>query len=332
MIFDNNKKIYTIICIIIFTSFYIVLFNEFLKFRNNDTEVEKKYINTSTNSEIQSKYIYDEVNNVNNENNQNFDNKQNEKIDNTDNNTKVSTYSEVNETEAQAIVAERIQRYKDYYLDTIPDYQKVSYNNFIESIKNKENFQDKNSGWINLKDTNDKLIIGCSTAVWCGYTIKDTELEKYKYDVIGLGGAFDSDLKIFLENLDKKKYKRIVIFGGVNDVNLRAFTGEKVVDINFANEIGSLVDEARNHLENGVTELIFVRVKPMTYGKDSEDIDFIDRFNVCANQYNDLLTYLIGVKYYDIPFDTSEKYSAGYVHYDEVDVYKKIFDDINELE
>ena len=62
MIFDNNKKIYTIICIIIFTSFYIVLFNEFLKFRNNDTEVEKKYINTSTNSEIESKYIYDEVN------------------------------------------------------------------------------------------------------------------------------------------------------------------------------------------------------------------------------------------------------------------------------
>ena len=331
MIFDNNKKIYTIICIIIFTSFYFALFNEFLKFINNDSKVENEYINESSNkstiSDLNSKYIYEDIDNENYKTTENED-KQN--IDN--NNNSISTYSNVYETDEQAIVAERIQKYKDYYLDTMPEFQKISYNNFIESIKNKENFQDKDSGWINLKDTNDKLIIGCSTAVWCGYTIKDTELEKYKYDVIGLGGAFDSDLKTFLENLDKKNYKRIVIFGGVNDVNLRAFTGENVVDINYANEIGNLINEARNHLENGVTELVFVRVKLMTYGEDSEDIDFIERFNVCANQYNDLLTYLIGVKYYDIPFDTTDKYSAGYVHYDKVDVYKKIFDDINELE
>lgn len=311
---DNNKKIYIVLLIIIFTNFYIVLFNEFSKFKNNNSYVEKVRISTS--SEIATNVLYDEENKG-----ESFNNKE-----------LVSTYSNIYETEPQNVVAERIQKYKDYYLDTIPEYQKISYNNFIESIKNWENFQDKDSGWISLKETNDKLIIGCSTAVWCGYTIKDTELERYKYDVIGLGGAFDSDLKIFLENLQKNKYKRIVIFGGVNDVNLRAFTGEKVVDVNYATEIGTLVDEARKHLLNGITELVFVRVKPMTYGEDSEDVEFVNRFNYCANQYNDLLTYLIGVKYYDIPFDTSDKYSAGYVHYDKVDVYKKIFDDINELE
>ena len=317
---DNNykKNILVILVIFFYTLLYILVIQKYnsIRFVDKVKNDDKNAYTLSTKSDINKPFIKKDKST------------NSEILEGSDFDSEYFYY----ETEAPYIVAERIKKNKDYYLDTMPEFQKVSYNNFIESIKNEENFQDKNSGWISLKNTNDKLIIGCSTAVWCGYTIKDSELEKYGYDIIGLGGAFDSDLTIFLKNLQKKQYKKILIFGGVNDVNLRAFTGEKIVDYNFATEIGELVDESRNHLSNGVTDVIFVRVKPMIYGEDSEDYGFVNRFNNCALQYNDLLTYLIGVKYYDIPFDTSEKYSAGYVHYNKLEVYKKIFDDINKLE
>lgn len=303
---DNNKKIYVIIVVLLFTQIYIAIFNELIKIKTDNYSYK-----ISTASETSDELLIN--NNINEEKNE------------------VSTKSTIFNYEALDLVAERVKRNKDYYYETIPNYQKIAYNNFIQSVKNEVDYKDKNSGWIRLRNNNDKLIIGCSTAVWCGYTIDNTSLERYGYDIIGLGGAFDTDLKNILENLRKNQYKKIVIFGGVNDCNLRAFTGEIVVDPNYASEIANLLDEARRHLLNGVTDVIFVRVKPMTYIEDSDDIEFMLRYNNCALQYNDLLTYLIGVKYYDIPFDTSDKYSSGYVHYDKIEVYKKIFDDINEL-
>ena len=308
MSLDNNKKIYVIIVVLLFTHIYVAIFNELNKFK-----IANVSYNIATNSEIRDKLLIDETKN------------------NTYNDVSISTKSIIYNYESLDLVAERVKKNKDYYYETIPNYQKIAYKNFIDSVKKEVDYKDKNSGWIRLRNNNDKLIIGCSTAVWCGYTIENTSLERYGYDIIGLGGAFDTDLKNILENLRKNQYKKIVIFGGVNDCNLRAFTGEIVVDPNYASEIANLLDEARRHLLNGVTDIIFVRVKPMTYIEDSDDIEFMLRYNNCALQYNDLLTYLIGVKYYDIPFDTSDKYSSGYVHYDKLEVYKKIFDDINEL-
>ena len=225
----------------------------------------------------------------------------------------------------------RVQVYKQNYYNNMPYWQKYAYDTFFSFLEEGKDFKDVNSGWIKLREGNENLVIGCSTAVWCGYTIDGTELEKYGYDIIGLGGAFDTDITHILEKLGKKNYKKIIIFGGINDINLRAFSGVYAIDKDYAKEIGNLVDEARRHLKNGVTELVFIRVKEMEPEIDTDDYNYLLNFNNCALQYNDLLTYLIGVKYYDIPYDTSRKYSAGYVHYNNIDVYKKIFDDINEM-
>ena len=113
---------------------------------------------------------------------------------------------------------------------------------------------------------------------------------------------------------------------------MRASFGLNSINVSYSKEVGDLLDEARRHLENGITEIIFVRVKPMTYGRETNDYEYFLNFNNCANQYNMLLTYLTGARYYDIPYETTDEYSSGYVHYDKLEVYEKLFNDVKNME
>lgn len=204
---------------------------------------------------------------------------------------------------------------------------KAAYYAFGNLIETKGKFENLDIGWLSFDKENDKLLIGCSGAVYCGYTLQDEGLKKLGYDLIGFGGVFDDELIELMQSLGDKKYKKIVIFGGVNDLNIRTMYEFVDIDLYYCEILNKMLAEAKQHLidENG--EVYYVKVKPMIYGIDSGDELFVYRYNNMAKEINDNIE-LFGYKSYEFPQDTSAEYTEHYVHFNNATVYEAMFNAI----
>lgn len=209
----------------------------------------------------------------------------------------------------------------------MPQAFKERYNFFKDLIAINGSYEDISSGWLFINDNNNKLIIGSSEAVFCGATMKNDLLLHYGYDLIGYGGIFDEDLIDLMKLIKNKKYNDIVIFGGVNDLNIRAIYKCKDVDLYYCDTLIKLYLEAKEHLKDDNSYVHYIKIKPMTYGRDFDDKDFVDRFNNMAEEVNDNIE-LFGYKSYEIPFPTTIEYTEHYVHYNNKEVYETMFNDI----
>ena len=204
---------------------------------------------------------------------------------------------------------------------------KDKYRLFKDLIASNGSYEDVTSGWLYFDNNNDKLMIGSSGAVFCGYTMKKELLQKYGYDLIGFGGIFDEDLVDLLTMIKHKKYRKIVFFGGVNDLNIRALYKCDNIDLKYCIVLHMMLDEAQNHLMDNQSQVYYIKIKPMTYNRDFDDESFVKRYNNMAKQINDNVE-LFGFKSYDIPFDTVHKYTDHYIHYNNKMVYETMFKDI----
>lgn len=204
---------------------------------------------------------------------------------------------------------------------------KDKYRLFKDLIVSKGSYEDVTSGWLFFNEKNDKLIIGSSGTVYCGGTMKSELLLKYGYDLVGFGGIFDEDLVELLKLIKDKKYKEIVYFGGVNDLNIRSLYKCENVDLKYCITLNLMIDEARKHLVDEHSRVHYIKIKPMIFDRDFDDANFIKRFNNMAKQINDNIE-LFGFESYDIPFETLPEYTEHYIHYNNKIVYETMFKDI----
>ena len=202
------------------------------------------------------------------------------------------------------------------------------YNVFKNIVSQKGSYENVAVAWSFFDNDNDKLLIGSSGAVFCGSTMQSVLLKEYGYDLIGFGGIFDEEIVDLLKLLDDKKYKTIVIFGGVNDVNIRAAFNLNDVDLCYCQTLIDMLYEAKTHLKDETSNVYYIKVKPMTLFRDSSDPDYVNRFNTMTKEINDNIE-LFGYKSYDFPHETIEEYSEHYVHYNNEIVYKTLFESIN---
>ena len=212
--------------------------------------------------------------------------------------------------------------------DTFYDMEKRNYDNMDEvfylgynDFLNKIGYEDYTyvyAGWTRFRPYNNKLIIGASGVVHCGDTL-GTLIDNYGYDIVSYGGICDDKLKEWIPHIHKK-YKKIILFEGVNTVNLLALNNlDHMTTEAYESILTTIVDLSTNLLEPD-GELVYVKVKPMTYSRDNEDKNFIKRFNSIANELNETLDAL-NIKTYEIPFETTNEYSSGYVHYNNIAVW-----------
>ena len=191
------------------------------------------------------------------------------------------------------------------------DFEK-NYNAFLDLI-GQSDFKDVDCGWLRMRDENDKLIIGSSPAVYCGYTMGES-IDKYGYDVISYGGITDDKIKDWVPRIHKK-YKKIIIFEGINTVNLAAiFSFDNVTDEMIYSVFSTISAVMNFNLEAG-GELVYVKVLPMVFGRDNADEKLINTYNNLVPAFNNSLTFLDNITLYDIPFPTTDEYSHGYVHF-----------------
>lgn len=202
------------------------------------------------------------------------------------------------------------------------------YDGFKRMVSEKQFFGNVDVAWSFFDSNNDKLLIGSSGAVFCGSTMQSELLKKYGYDVIGFGGIFDEEIADFLTLLGDKKYKTIVIFGGVNDVNVRAAFNLSNIDLYYCKTLIELINEAKKHLKSDDSNVYYIKVKPMTLNRDSNDEKFVNRFNSMAKEINDNIESF-GFKSYDFPQETIKEYSEHYVHYNNVVVYETLFESVD---
>ena len=228
-------------------------------------------------------------------------------------------YALDNSLEVRNIIDAHKGRYTDVFV--------TSYINFKDAVMKKTNYEDINSGWAYFDDNNDKLIIGNSAATFCGYTMGDEDLSKYGYDLVAFGGVFDEDLVELFKLLGDKKYNQIIIFGGTNDLNIRAVNNYKDIELLYCETLINLVTEALQHMRYGNNDLYFIKLKPLVYNLDSDDKNFVNCFNNMAFEVNSSIG-LYGFKTYDIPFDTTLEFSEHYVHYNKKIVYETLFNDL----
>lgn len=198
---------------------------------------------------------------------------------------------------------------------------------FKNLVSVKGSFEDIRSGWLYFDENNDKLLIGSSGAVFCGGTMQREGLQKYGYDVIAFGGVFDDELVELLKRIDGKKYKTIVLFGGINDLNLRSLYNFHDIDFYYCEVLNLFLDEAKNHLIDENSSVYYIKIKPMTLNRDMDNERFINNFNNMAKEINDNVE-LFGYKSYAVPFDTSSEYSEHYIHYNNPIVYDTMFKSI----
>ncbi|MBO6119135.1 MAG: hypothetical protein J6P02_01570 [Lachnospiraceae bacterium] len=208
-----------------------------------------------------------------------------------------------------------------------PEFLKNNFNMFKNLISSKGSYGDISSGWLYFDDSNDKLMIGSSGAVYCGYVMQNEKLKKYGYDMIAFGGIFDDEIVELLKLIKDKKYKKIVVFGGVNDLNLRTLFGMTDIDIIYCVTLNNILDEARRLLIDSQSQIYYIMVKPLIYGVDFNDESFVRRYNNMAKEINDNIE-LFGYKSYMIPFATTKEYSEHYVHYNNPLVYETMFKSI----
>lgn len=187
----------------------------------------------------------------------------------------------------------------------------ASYNLFLDSI-GKEDLQDVNAYWIRLRDNNENLIIGGSGVVWCGYTMGDS-LDAFGYDIVGFGGMNDDKIKEWIPKI-KKKYKKVIIFEGVNTTNLAVGCGMKDVTKEMIDSVATTIVDIQNELLDINGTILYVKVKPMVHIQDCEDEKTVKTFNKISSNLNTALAAM-NINLYEIPFPTTSEYSAGYVHY-----------------
>ena len=196
--------------------------------------------------------------------------------------------------------------------ETLGEDFKKNYNAFLDLI-GQSDFKDVDCGWLRMRDENDKLIIGSSPAVYCGYTMGES-IDKYGYDVISYGGVTDDKIKDWVPRIHKK-YKKIIIFEGINTVNLAAIFSFSNVTDEMIYSVFSTISAVMNfNLEAG-GELVYVKVLPMVFGRDNADEKLINTYNNLVPAFNNSLTFLDNITLYDIPFPTTDEYSHGYVHF-----------------
>ena len=196
--------------------------------------------------------------------------------------------------------------------ETLGEDFKKNYNAFLDLI-GQSDFKDVDCGWLRMRDENDKLIIGSSPAVYCGYTMGES-IDKYGYDVISYGGVTDDKIKDWVPRIHKK-YKKIIIFEGINTVNLAAiFSFDNVTDEMIYSVFSTISAVMNFNLEAG-GELVYVKVLPMVFGRDNADEKLMNTYNNLVPAFNNALTFLDNITLYDIPFPTTDEYSHGYVHF-----------------
>ena len=153
-------------------------------------------------------------------------------------------------------------------------------------------------------------------------------LTYYGFDLVGFGGIFEKDALELLKLIRGKKYKNIVLFGGVNDLNIRAVNGFKDIDMLYCTTLAEFINEAKEHLLDDDSKVYYVKIKNMTYEQDGMDNDFMDRFNNIAFEVNYNIENF-GYKGYDIPFDTTRENSDLYIHFHNKAVFETMFDYVN---
>ena len=196
--------------------------------------------------------------------------------------------------------------------ETLGDDFKKNYSAFLDLIGHSD-FKDVDSGWLRMRDENDKLIIGSSPAVYCGYTMGES-IDKYGYDVISYGGITDDRIKDWVPRIHKK-YKKIILFEGINTVNLAAIFSFNNVTDEMIYSVFSTISALMNfNLEAG-GELVYVKVLPMVFGRDNADEKLMNTYNNLVPTFNNSLAFLDNITLYDIPFPTTDEYSHGYVHF-----------------
>ena len=223
---------------------------------------------------------------------------------------------------------EKVAKAFEVHKSTLSDDLKKIYETFKELITYKLNFDNIACGFIYLNDKNKNLLIGGSGAVYCGHTMGEAELEKYGFDVVGFGGIFDYEVCDLLERITDKKYKNIVLFGGINDLNIRAANKIKNVDELYCNTLVEFYYKAKEYLLDDNSNIIYIKINPMKYKQDSDDKEFIDRFNNMAMQINMNLENF-NYKPYTIKYDSTKEYSEIYMHYNNKVVYRDMFEAIN---
>lgn len=194
------------------------------------------------------------------------------------------------------------------------------YQTFIDSI-GVNDLTDINAYWCRMRDNNDKLIIGGSGVVYCGYTMGD-ELDQYGYDIVGFGGMCDDKIKDWIPKI-KKKYRKIIIFEGVNTVNLAMGAGINEVTQEMLESVLTTIAQVQNNLLDLNGEYKYVKVLSMTKGRDNPDPKLISNFNKLAKPFNAALEF-INIPLYEIKYPTTKEYSSGYVHFNN----KKVWQDM----
>ena len=187
-----------------------------------------------------------------------------------------------------------------------------SYDIFLENLKAGNEMYEKDVAWIQTCESSNKLLIGASGVVWCGYIMSD-DLEKLGYDVIGFGGVTDYQITEWLPYIHKK-YDKVIIFAGVNTLNLSLLNNINDFDISCAMKISDVIEETGENLLYDGGKVYYVQVKEMTYLQDDGDEKFIQRYNKLAERLNTCLKEN-NVNLYEIPYPTTPEYSSGYVHY-----------------
>ena len=196
--------------------------------------------------------------------------------------------------------------------DTLGEDFKYYYDMFLNSF-GETDFKVVDCGWLRMRDENDKLIIGSSPVVYCGYTMGES-IDKYGYDVISYGGITDDKIKDWVPKINKK-YKKIIIFEGINTVNLAAiFSFNNVTDEMIYSVFSTISVLINFNLEEG-GEIVYVKVLPMVYGIDNSDQKLVNCYNNLVPAFNNSLSFLDNISLYDIPYPTTNEYSHGYVHF-----------------
>ena len=209
-----------------------------------------------------------------------------------------------------------VHSYSNFYdlekitYETMSETFHADYNNFVSNIGISDSMNIY-TGWSRFRPLNDKLIIGASAVVHCGSTLEN-DIDYYGYDILGYGGICDDKIKEWIPHINKK-YKKIILFEGVNTINILCINKIKTVPNEAYDSILTTIAMLGDLLVPG-GEIIYVKVKPMTYDRDAADENFVKRFNSLAAELNNTFTAL-NIKLYEIPYDTTVEYSSGYVHY-----------------
>lgn len=209
---------------------------------------------------------------------------------------------------------------KNYDNSHSDDFNKY-YDDFISKI-GKEDITNVNYCWLRMRPNNDKLIIGSSAVVWCGYTMGD-DIDKYGYDVIGYGGMPDEKIREWIPHINKK-YKKVIIFSGINTLDLCSLFNLNILPPSaFLSIANTILDIMGNILEAG-NKVDYVKIIDLPFKPGDDNELYCIRFNMLAQQLNILIDATPNINPITISYPIDDRYSHGYVHYNKQEVWKSI--------